>query len=98
MPTREGALARAARFFDEGKFKALLARLVAIPSTSQEPGFGPELERYLGEAIRPWLERMGFTVAIHPNPLEGFGPILTAGRVEDPARPTVLLYGHRQDD
>jgi len=94
MPTREGALARAARFFDEGEFKALLARLVEIPSTSQEPGFGPELDRYLREAIRPWLERMGFSVAIHPNPLAGFGPILTAERIEDPSRPTVLLYGH----
>ena len=37
---------------------------------------------------------MGFAVAIHPNPLEGFGPILTAERIEDPSRPTVLLYGH----
>jgi acetylornithine deacetylase/succinyl-diaminopimelate desuccinylase-like protein len=26
--------------------------------------------------------------------LPGFGPILTATRLEDPARPTVLLYGH----
>ena len=45
-------------------------------------------------AIRPWLERMGFTVAIHPNPRAGFGPILTAERLEDPTRPTVLTYGH----
>jgi len=94
MGTRDGAIARAARFFDEGGFQNLLARLVAIPSTAQEPGFEPELDRYLREAIRPWLEGMGFRVAIHPNPLEGFGPILTAERIEDPARPTVLLYGH----
>ncbi|MBV1797130.1 M20 family metallopeptidase [Siccirubricoccus sp. G192] len=94
MPTREGALTRAASFFDAGDYKALLTRLVAIPSTAQEPGFEPELDRYLQQAIRPWLERMGFQVAIHPNPLEGFGPILTAERIEDPARPTVLLYGH----
>ena len=38
--------------------------------------------RYLGGAIRPWLERMGFTVAIHPNPAPGFGPILSAERIE----------------
>ncbi|MBX6744218.1 MAG: M20 family metallopeptidase [Acetobacteraceae bacterium] len=94
MGTRDGAIARAARFFDEGGFQALLAQLVAIPSTAQEPGFEPELDRYLREAIRPWLEGMGFRVAIHPNPLPGFGPILTAERIEDPARPTVLLYGH----
>jgi acetylornithine deacetylase/succinyl-diaminopimelate desuccinylase-like protein len=94
MGTRQGALGRAAAFFDEGGFKALLARLVEIPSTAQEPGFEPELERYLDQAIRPWVESMGFTVRIHPNPLPGFGPIMTAERIEDPSRPTVLLYGH----
>ena len=92
--TREGALRRAAEFFDGGGFKALLAELVAIPSTAQEPGFEPHLDRYLNQAIRPWLERLGFAVQVRPNPLEGFGPILTAARMEDPARPTVLLYGH----
>ncbi|TCZ53377.1 M20 family metallopeptidase [Roseicella aquatilis] len=94
MPSRQGALSRAAAFFDEGSYGALLARLVAIPSTAQEPGFEPELERYLREAIIPWVESMGFTTRLHPNPVEGFGPILTAERIEDPARPTVLLYGH----
>jgi acetylornithine deacetylase/succinyl-diaminopimelate desuccinylase-like protein len=94
MPTREGALARAATFFDSGRFKALLTDLVAIPSTAQEEGREADLDRYLNGAIRPWLERLGFAVQVRPNPLEGFGPILTAIRVEDPARPTVLLYGH----
>jgi acetylornithine deacetylase/succinyl-diaminopimelate desuccinylase-like protein len=94
MASREGALARAAAFFDGGGFKSLLAALVAIPSTAQEEGREEELHRYLDGAIRPWLERLGFSVAIHPNPLAGFGPILTAARIEDPARPTVLLYGH----
>jgi acetylornithine deacetylase/succinyl-diaminopimelate desuccinylase-like protein len=92
--TREGALRRAAEAFDGGGFRERLAGLVAISSTAQEPGFEPELERYLRDAIRPWLERLGFALAIRPNPLEGFGPILTAARVEDPSRPTVLLYGH----
>ncbi|NOG73025.1 M20 family metallopeptidase [Roseicella sp. DB1501] len=94
MPSREGAIARAAAFFDEGRFKALLAELVAIPSTAQEPDFAPELDRYLRQAIQPWVERMGFAATIHPNPLAGFGPILTAERIEDPSLPTVLLYGH----
>ncbi|MEY4858879.1 MAG: hypothetical protein RLZZ235_1046, partial [Pseudomonadota bacterium] len=35
-----------------------------------------------------------FEVIIHPNPLEGFGPILTGVRIEDASKPTVLLYGH----
>ncbi|MBX6373739.1 MAG: M20 family metallopeptidase [Acetobacteraceae bacterium] len=100
MASREGAIERARRFFDGDNaqgasgFKALLAELVAIPSTAQEEGREAELHRYLDGAIRPWLERLGFRATIHPNPLPGFGPILTAERIEDPARPTVLLYGH----
>ena len=67
---------------------------MAIPSTSQDPGHEADVQRYLDGAIRPWLERMGFTVAIHPNPHAGFGPILTAERIEDPRGPTILTYGH----
>lgn len=91
---RSAALARAAAMFDGGALKAKLAEFVAIPSTAQDPAFDAALHRYLDEAIRPWVERLGFTATIHPNPLEGFGPILTAERIEDPARPTILLYGH----
>ena len=94
MPSRDAALARAATFFDEGHYKALLTRLVAVRSTAQEPGFEAELTRYLAEEIVPWIERLGFTARIHPNPEPGFGPILTATRIEDPKTPTVLLYGH----
>ncbi|MBJ7252114.1 MAG: M20/M25/M40 family metallo-hydrolase [Acetobacteraceae bacterium] len=94
MQTREGALARAASFFDDGSYKKLLTDLVAIPSTAQEPGHEADLRLYLEGAIGPWLERLGFAVTIHPNPLEGFGPILTGVRIEDAAKPTVLLYGH----
>ncbi|MBK1658960.1 M20 family metallopeptidase [Paracraurococcus ruber] len=94
MPSRQSALARASAFFDGGGFKDLLARLVAIRSTAQEPGFEAELTRYLEEGIRPWVEGMGFTATIHPNPVAGAGPILTAARMEDPAKPTILIYGH----
>jgi acetylornithine deacetylase/succinyl-diaminopimelate desuccinylase-like protein len=94
MPSRESAVARALAFFDEGGFRDRLTELVAVPSTSQDPAHAPDLARYLDGSIRPWLERMGFSVAIHPNPAPDFGPILTAERIEDPARPTVLTYGH----
>ncbi|MXP63594.1 M20 peptidase family dipeptidase [Roseomonas sp. M0104] len=94
MATREGAIGRALEFFDRGGFRDLLARLVAIPSTSQEERHAEALGRYLETAIRPWLERLGFSISQHANPEPGFGPILTATRIEDPARPTVLLYGH----
>ena len=49
----------------------------------------------LADFISPNGDWMGgFAVGIHDNPAEGFGPILTAERIEDPSRPTVLLYGH----
>ncbi|MBY0339318.1 MAG: M20/M25/M40 family metallo-hydrolase [Acetobacteraceae bacterium] len=92
--SRTGALARAAAMFDEGRLKDRLAELVAIPSTAQDPAFDAALGQYLDTGIRPWAERLGFGVRIHDNPVPGFGPILTAERIEDPARPTILLYGH----
>ena len=94
MGTRAGAIGRALEFFDGTGFRDRLAELVAIPSTSQDPGHEADVQRYLDGAIRPWLERLGFTVAIHANPQPGFGPILTAERLEDPERPTILTYGH----
>ena len=94
MGTRDGAIGRARNFFDSGQFRDRLADLVAIPSTSQDPGHEADVHRYLDQGIRPWVERMGFTVQLHANPKPGFGPILTAERIEDPARPTVLTYGH----
>lgn len=94
MPSRDAAIARALTFFDQGGFQDLLGRLVAIPSTSQEAAAAPALTRYLEDGIRPWLTRLGFEIGIHPNPEPGFGPILMATRIEDPALPTALLYGH----
>src|ERR1700758_4646644 len=94
MGTRDGAIAAATRFFDGGGFRDRLAGLVAIPSTSQDPAHRSDVQRYLDAAIRPWLERMGLAVANHAQPHAGWGPILTAERLEDPARPTILTYGH----
>ncbi|MBV9539260.1 MAG: M20/M25/M40 family metallo-hydrolase [Acidisphaera sp.] len=94
MGSREGAIARALDAFDSGRFRDRLAELVAIQSTSQDPGHEAEVRRYLEAGMRPWLERMGFAVAIHDNPRGGAGPILTAERREDGAGATVLTYGH----
>lgn len=93
MASRDGALARAQASFD-AEFGDRLAGLVAIPSTSQDIRHAADLHRYLDEAIRPWLDSLGFSVAIHPNPRAGFGPILLAERIEDRSLPTVLTYGH----
>jgi acetylornithine deacetylase/succinyl-diaminopimelate desuccinylase-like protein len=94
MGTRDGAIGRALTFFDAGKFRDRLAGLVAIRSTSQDPGHADDVRLYLESGIRPWLERLGFTAVVHANPRPDFGPILTAERIEDAARPTVLTYGH----
>jgi acetylornithine deacetylase/succinyl-diaminopimelate desuccinylase-like protein len=94
MGTRDAAIAGALGFFDDGGFRDRLAALVAIPSTSQDPGHEADVRAYLEVGIRPWLERMGFDVVVHPNPEPAFGPILTAERIEDPAFSTVLTYGH----
>lgn len=94
MASRDGAVKSAADLFDSGAFRECLAELVAVRSTSQDAAFAPDVARYLTAEITPWLERLGFTTAIHPNPEPAFGPILVAERIEDPALPTVLTYGH----
>ncbi|MCC6717855.1 MAG: M20/M25/M40 family metallo-hydrolase, partial [Acetobacteraceae bacterium] len=94
MSTRDHAMSSALAFFDGGGFRDRLAHLVAIPSTMQDPAFEKDVWRYLREAIVPWVTRMGFKATIHDNPRPGFGPILVAERIEDPAYRTVLTYGH----
>ena len=94
MSSRDHALSSALAFFDGGGFRDRLAQLVAIPSTMQDPAFEKDVWRYLREAIVPWVTRMGFKATIHDNPRPGFGPILVAERIEDPAYRTVLTYGH----
>lgn len=94
MLTRESAIARAQADFDSGTFRDRLAALVAVRSTSQDPGHEADVRTYLSAHIQPWLERMGFTVSVHDNPRAGFGPILMAERLEGAGLPTVLTYGH----
>ncbi len=92
--TRVSAIERATDYYDDGGFEAELARRVAVPSTSQDPEYAEHLERYLTEEIAPALDALGFAWRTHPNPVAGAGPVLIAERVEDPALPTVLGYGH----
>jgi acetylornithine deacetylase/succinyl-diaminopimelate desuccinylase-like protein len=92
MGSRQGAIDRATDFFEGGGFEERLAELVAIKSTSQDPEYAAELPRYL-EAIGPFLDRLGFSYAVHPNPVAGGGPILLAERIEGPGL-TVITYGH----
>ncbi|HTP63413.1 MAG TPA: M20 family metallopeptidase [Burkholderiales bacterium] len=92
--SREGAIARAEKYFDGGGFFADLARRVAIPTESQNPERAADLARYLAAEMQPSFERLGFCCRIFANPNGKYGPLLVAERIEDPALATVLSYGH----
>jgi acetylornithine deacetylase/succinyl-diaminopimelate desuccinylase-like protein len=92
--TRESAISRATRHFDEGAFIADLARRVAFRTESQVPESKPYLTDYLVQELGPAFEDLGFTVEICGNPVAGAGPLLVAERIEDANLPTVLSYGH----
>jgi acetylornithine deacetylase/succinyl-diaminopimelate desuccinylase-like protein len=91
---RGQALALALAHFDSGAFVRDLARRVAIPTASQDPGSGPALHAYLADEMAPALAALGFTHSLHSNPEAGGGPLLVAHRHESDRLPTVLLYGH----
>jgi len=92
--SRSAAIAAIEKYFDAGGFIADLSRRVAIPTESQNPARGAELERYLDGEMAESLARMGMTSRILPNPKGKGGPFLMAELIEDPRRPTVLMYGH----
>jgi acetylornithine deacetylase/succinyl-diaminopimelate desuccinylase-like protein len=91
--TRADAISRATDYFDSGRFKADLARRIAIPTESQNPERSSELARYLSSEMAPALETLGFTCRTLSQE-KAKGPFLFAQRTEDPALPTVFGYGH----
>lgn len=88
------AIVAAFAHFDSGAFLRELSALVAVASESPIPDSAPYLDAYLDIHMRVPLEALGFEVVIYPNPHPGGGPLLIGRRVEDPALPTVLMYGH----
>ena len=92
--SRSAAIAAAEKYFDSGGFLADLARRVAIPTESQNPARGPELRAYLESEMSESLARVGASTRVFDNPRGSGGPFLIAELIEDPKRPTVLLYGH----
>lgn len=91
---RTAALDLAAADFDGGAFCADLARRLACPTESEEPGRADELRRYLTDEIAPALADLGAEVTVHDSPVAGAPPVLIGRVVEDPTLPTVLCYGH----
>lgn len=92
--SRDGAIARAQRYFDDGGFQVDLERRVAIPSESQNPARRHELERYLSDELCPSLEALGFKCRLIDNPDADGGPFLVARRMEAEDHLTVMSYGH----
>ena len=92
--TAEKAIANAGAWFDSGEFKQTLARRVAIRSESQRDDRDEEIQVYLQQEITPAMEAMGFTLTSLENPKAAKRPMVLATRIEDPALPTLLCYGH----
>lgn len=91
--TRSATISSALDTLASGRFKADLARRVAMPTVSREERHWPDLQRYLDAELAPVFDRMGFAQRQFrraPAP----GSFLLASRIEDPALPTVLMYGH----
>jgi acetylornithine deacetylase/succinyl-diaminopimelate desuccinylase-like protein len=92
--TRSAAIAAVEKYFDGGGFLVDLSRRVGIPTESQNPARAKELHDYLEVEMSESLERIGMTSRVLPNPMGKGGPFLIAELIEDPRRPTVLMYGH----
>ena len=91
--TRAQAIAHAQDYFDTGAFKRDLARLIAMPTESQNPDRAPVLVDYLENEMRPLFEGLGFECRILHHP-KARGPFLFAQRIEDESLPTIFGYGH----
>lgn len=91
---RADCLARATAAFDDGRFFAMLAERIALPTESDRGDAPPALREYLARLIDGTLAPLGFEATILPNPTGRGGPVLIARRIEEPALPTVLTYGH----
>jgi acetylornithine deacetylase/succinyl-diaminopimelate desuccinylase-like protein len=91
--TRAQAIAHAQDYFDTGAFKSDLARLIAMPTESQNPDRAPVLTEYLEREMRPLFEGLGFECRILHHP-KAKGPFLFAQRIEDESLPTIFGYGH----
>jgi acetylornithine deacetylase/succinyl-diaminopimelate desuccinylase-like protein len=91
--SRDAAIAHALAYFDQGGFKADLARRVAIPSESQNPDRVAELRSYLEDELVPAFAALGFSCQVLTR-RDARGPFLHAERIESEQLPTVLGYGH----
>ena len=92
--TAQQAVQQATAYFDSGEFQRILARRVAWRTESQRDDRDAALQDYLQQEIAPQLQALGFTLQLIDNPQAAGRPFLVAVRMEDPALPTLLSYGH----
>ena len=92
--TAQQAVQQATAYFDSGEFQRILARRVAWRTESQRDDRDAALKDYLQQEIAPQLQALGFTLQLIDNPHAAGRPFLVAVRMEDPALPTLLSYGH----
>lgn len=92
--SREQLIHSVQQHFDGGAFAATLSRRVAWRTESDTGTVPPTLRGYLADEMLPELQGLGFDCQVLENPDPKGGPLLLAHRVEDPALPTVLTYGH----
>jgi acetylornithine deacetylase/succinyl-diaminopimelate desuccinylase-like protein len=91
---RDPIMATASRCIELASLRDALARRVAIPTESQDDARRPDLLRYLADEMAPAFARLGFATERWDNPRADAPPFLFARRIEDPALPTMLMYGH----
>lgn len=94
IDSRGAAIAAALAAFDDGRLFADLDRRVRYRTESQVPDRTADLRDYLTSEIAPCAARLGFGTRLVDNVVPERGPFLIARRLEDPALPTVLIYGH----
>src|SRR5690625_4545921 len=75
---------------NRGRFLDELVSLLAIPSVSTDPAHGDDMQA-AAAYVRDRLKELGFSAEIEATPLH---PVVYAERIEDPALPTLLVYGH----
>ncbi len=92
--TRADAIARARSYFADGSYLDRLRQLVAVPTESHPPNHKTDLEHYCHNVLGPMIGELGFSRLVLDNPLPQHGPVLLGTRIENPAFPTVLIYGH----
>ncbi len=69
---------------------ALLTEFLRFPSISTQPEHAPDLEA-CAEWLHALLSEIGLAATVYPTP---GSPVVVAGSPHDPAKRTVLIYGH----